>query len=91
MTRKLGFLSLVLVALLTLAAPVGAQGPITPSHTDPAWQAYYWNNTSLSGDPALIRSEANICRNWDISTRVVKITSTSIAGCKRPNVSRRLR
>ena len=68
MTRKLGFLSLVLVALLTLAAPAGAQGPITPQHTDPTWQAYYWNNTSLSGDPALIRAEANINHDWSTNS-----------------------
>ncbi|MBN1247592.1 MAG: hypothetical protein JXC32_08025 [Anaerolineae bacterium] len=64
MYRRIGLLSLALVAVLVLAVPVGAQGPITPQHTDPTWQASYWNNTSLSGDPVLIRAEANIDNDW---------------------------
>jgi hypothetical protein len=64
MNQRIGVLSLVLVAVLVLALPVGAQGPITPQHTDPTWQASYWNNTSLSGDPVLIRAEANIDHDW---------------------------
>ncbi len=64
MYRKMGTLILLLVAVLVLAVPVYAQGPITPQHTDPTWQASYWNNTSLSGNPVLIRAETNIDYDW---------------------------
>jgi hypothetical protein len=48
--------------VLVLASAVYAQGPV-PQHTDPYWQAAYWNNTTLSGTPALTRQEADL--NWD--------------------------
>ncbi|MGC9522622.1 MAG: PA14 domain-containing protein [Anaerolineae bacterium] len=64
MYRRTIVLSLVLVMVLALALPVGAQGPITPQHSDPVWQASYWNNTSLSGSPVVTTTEANIDHDW---------------------------
>lgn len=37
---------------------------ITPQHTDPTWQATYWNNPGLSGPPVLQRPETNLDYNW---------------------------
>ncbi|MFZ0544481.1 MAG: PA14 domain-containing protein, partial [Candidatus Promineifilaceae bacterium] len=40
-----------------------AQGP-SPEHSDPTWQAQYWNNRFLDGAPVFERSEAAIDYNW---------------------------
>jgi hypothetical protein len=64
MSRRIIAFSLVLTALLILQSPLLAQGPITPQHSDPTWRASYWNNTTLSGDPVLVRDEANLDHNW---------------------------
>jgi hypothetical protein len=53
----------VLVVALLLAGPAVAQGP-APQHSDAHWQASYWNNTSLSGNPVLQRSEAAVDYDW---------------------------
>ena len=53
-----------LVILLIQAAPVAAQGPIEPKHTDPGWQAWYWNNPTLSGQPILQRFETHLDHDW---------------------------
>lgn len=47
--------------VLILAGPVWAQGP---DHSDPTWRAAYWNNTTLSGRPALERDEAALDHDW---------------------------
>ncbi|MCB0018913.1 MAG: SH3 domain-containing protein [Anaerolineales bacterium] len=49
-------LSLFLFLLLTLvqAAPAA----------DSAWQASYWNNRTLSGNPVLTRTETNLDHDW---------------------------
>ena len=59
----------LMVALLAalspaLARPVQAAEPVTPAHSDPVWQASYWNNTALSGPPALERVEQAIDHDW---------------------------
>jgi hypothetical protein len=53
-----------LIVLLGLSSTVLAQGPIGPQHSDPAWQAAYWNNMTLSGQPVLQRSEPNLDYYW---------------------------
>jgi len=63
MIRRFSILSILLV-VLTLASPVLAQGPDTPQHSDPAWSATYWNNTTLSGTPALTRQDTDINFVW---------------------------
>lgn len=58
---------LVLVALLASVFATGnaqAQGPVTPRHTDPFWQASYWNNTTLSGTPVLNREDRTLDFDW---------------------------
>jgi hypothetical protein len=40
-----------------------AQGP-GPERSGYNWQASYWNNTTLSGSPVLVRSEANLNHDW---------------------------
>jgi hypothetical protein len=44
-----------------------AQGP-APQHSDPAWQAAYFNNMTLAGSPVLQRTEANIDYNWGVGS-----------------------
>jgi hypothetical protein len=63
MVKRLSVASAFLI-LLGLVAPVTAQGPILPQHSDPAWQAQYWNNQGLSGSPVLERQDANIDFDW---------------------------
>ena len=58
---------LVLVALLASIFATGkaqAQGTVTPRHTDPFWQASYWNNTTLSGTPVLNREDRTLDFDW---------------------------
>ncbi|MGQ9597801.1 MAG: PA14 domain-containing protein [Anaerolineae bacterium] len=64
-----GSLSLIgtVVAILAVVGPAWAQGP-APLHSDPTWQATYWNNTTLSGSPVLERSEANLDYNWGLGS-----------------------
>ncbi len=57
---------LFLTALVLLSAMAGnawAQGG-QPEHSDPTWQAAYWNNMTLSGQPAVQREEASLDHNW---------------------------
>lgn len=56
----------VLPVLVLLVMPVSAlaQGPIMPEHTQATWEAAYWANMSLSGDPVLTREEENLNYNW---------------------------
>ena len=49
---------------LALVRSVQAADPVQPAHSDPAWRAAYWNNTSLSGLPALERTEPAIDHDW---------------------------
>jgi hypothetical protein len=51
------------VAMLALPSTALAQG-IAPQHTDPAWEASYWNNMTLSGLPVLQRSDPNLDFDW---------------------------
>ncbi|MGC9335263.1 MAG: PA14 domain-containing protein [Anaerolineae bacterium] len=53
-----------LIVLLALGTTAAAQGPAIPQHSDPNWQASYWNNSSLSGTPALQREEPSLDYNW---------------------------
>lgn len=62
MTKKIYCLIGLIVGLM-MAATALAQEP-QPQHSDPTWQATYWNNTTLAGAPALQRSEANLDYAW---------------------------
>jgi hypothetical protein len=53
-------------------APVAGAADVTivgsgvtqPPVSSGAWQASYWNNTSLSGSPVLVRNEASVNYDW---------------------------
>jgi hypothetical protein len=64
MMPKRASLLISLVLVLTLASTALAQEPTFPQDSDPAWQAYYWNNKTLSGDPVLERSETDLNHDW---------------------------
>lgn len=53
-----------LLAVILIASPALVQAQIQPQHSDPVWQASYWNNTSLSGPPVLQREETNLNYDW---------------------------
>ncbi len=59
--KKVSLVGLMLLLLVSNTAL--AQGNV-PQHSDPSWSASYWNNTSLSGSPALVRNESNLDYNW---------------------------
>ncbi|MBN1137054.1 MAG: hypothetical protein JXM73_10730 [Anaerolineae bacterium] len=58
----------VLVIVLVGAGSALAQGPIAPQHSDPFWQAAYWNNMTMSGSPAVQRTDANLDFNWGLGS-----------------------
>lgn len=58
-----GLLALLMALAVIVPTPVQAQD-ITPRHTDPAWQAQYWNNPTLSGQPSLVRTDNDINFEW---------------------------
>lgn len=75
-----GLLALA-VLLATLLSPgnAQAQGPVTPRHTDPFWQASYWNNTSLSGTPVLNREDRSLDFDWQWGSPDPLITSDNFS------------
>ncbi|HOT91864.1 MAG TPA: PA14 domain-containing protein [Anaerolineae bacterium] len=62
MLKRISVITLLMLVLM-LAVPVGAQGP-GPQHSDPTWQASYWNNLDLAGTPVLQRAEPDIFYEW---------------------------
>lgn len=74
MLKRLRMVGL-LIALLLGSAPVLAQGPILPQHSDPSWAASYWNNTTLSGTPVLTRQDANINFNWSTGSPAAAVSA----------------
>ena len=65
MSKKIRFL-FGLAFICLLAAPAYAQEPWPPQpqHTDPYWQVSYWNNMTLSGNPSITGTDANLDHNW---------------------------
>ena len=63
MLRKASIRIGLVWVLLLLAGAVYAQGPETQD-SDPQWQAAYWNNISLSGDPAYQTTVNQIDFDW---------------------------
>ena len=55
----------VLYGIWLAAMPItGAQATPEGRGSDPAWQASYWSNPTLAGDPVLTREEPGIAYNW---------------------------
>jgi hypothetical protein len=63
MFKRVLFVIAIVAVLLGPSAAL-AQGPISPNHSDPSWQASYWNNVTLSGSPVLQRDETDLNYNW---------------------------
>jgi hypothetical protein len=57
MFRKLGIcIGIVLTLLLTATASAQQQ-----EHTAPYWDAWFWNNMTLTGEPVLRESHTQLC------------------------------
>ena len=56
----------LLIPLFMFCSAAMAQGGPIVQHTDPYWQATYWNNVTLTGTPAMQRAEPNL--DWDWSS-----------------------
>lgn len=50
--------------LMVLPGTTLAQDGPEPQHNDPFWEAQYWNNTTLSGQPLVTGADAAINFNW---------------------------
>lgn len=59
---KLTVLFLIISLFLFQQTALAQDGP-TVQHTDPVWQVSYWNNKTLTGNPLVQTTEADI--NWD--------------------------
>ncbi|HRJ44127.1 MAG TPA: PA14 domain-containing protein, partial [Caldilineaceae bacterium] len=75
-------LLLVLVALLASVLDVDraqAQGIVTPRHTDPFWQAAYWNNSTMEGTPVLNREERSLDFDWGTGSPDGRVNSDNFS------------
>ncbi|MFK7803486.1 MAG: PA14 domain-containing protein [Anaerolineae bacterium] len=57
MKTKIALFSVFVIASLFL---VGTQ----PAHAVEVWQAKYWNNRTLEGDPVIVRNESGLSHEW---------------------------
>ncbi len=55
---------------------IAAQPPHTSPPSETAWTAHYWNNTSLTGNPVLTRSESAINYDWGTGSPAPGIVNT---------------
>lgn len=69
MAKWLSLLILLLLFpfLLPISPGVRAQD-LSPRHSDPGWQASYWNNMDLIGPPAVQRQENDLNFDWGLSS-----------------------
>jgi hypothetical protein len=61
---RLARLGALVILALILAAPASPASAIAATATDPAWRGQYFANQDLSGNPAVVRSDANLAFNW---------------------------
>lgn len=71
--RSFALLFALLLALMASHSALAQE--ITPQHTDPDWRAEYWNNTTLSGTPVLVRQEGNLDHNWGSGSPAAAVNS----------------
>lgn len=64
MLRRLSSLMIIGLVMAAIVLPITAEDIVEPQHSDPVWQARYWNNTQLSGTPVLQRTEVSIDHDW---------------------------
>ena len=60
--------------VLLLASAAYAQGP-GPKHSDPNWQALYWNNMALSGEPIVQETSKTLHFDWGYGSPHASINS----------------
>jgi hypothetical protein len=68
-------LLIALLALLLTSDTAAAQTPVSPAHSDPNWEAAYWDNTDLSGSPVLVPVEPALEHNWDTGSPDPRVPS----------------
>ena len=68
------FMGMVALGLLLLT---WGRMPAAVQAADSAWQAKYWNNTNLTGDPVLERTESELNHDWGRGSPADGIVNTS--------------
>lgn len=58
----------LLALLFGAAASQAFAQDITPRHTDPTWQAQFWNNTTLNGQPVVVRADNALDFDWGFNS-----------------------
>lgn len=58
----------LLFSFLLPATPIVLAQDVGPRHTDPGWQAFYWNNPDLSGAPVVQRFDNDLNFDWGLSS-----------------------
>lgn len=68
-------IAIILTLVMVWLVPAGmaqaqnpVPGPLRLNDSDPFWRAWYYNNTTLSGNPVLYREEANITYDWGVGS-----------------------
>jgi uncharacterized protein YraI len=59
---KLMIIALILLPMMALSSAA------SPLYASSGWEAKYWNNLSLSGDPVLVRQESDLNHVWSHGT-----------------------
>ena len=68
-----------LILALVLTGVALAQGPTPPQGSYPTWQAFYYNNKTLSGSPVLLRNESDINYDWGSSSPDPSVNADSFS------------
>lgn len=58
----------LLLAIVLPSSPVVLAQDIAPQHSEPGWQAFYWNNVDLAGAPVIQRVEGDLNFDWGLSS-----------------------
>jgi len=72
-------LLLFLFSFIFPAAPAAMAQDVTPRHSDPSWQAFYWNNTDLTGAPVVQRLERDLNFDWGFGSPDYTISSDNFS------------
>ncbi len=64
----------LLLSLMLPSGPAALAQDIRPRHTDPAWQAAYWNNPDLAGAPVVQRLDNALNFDWGLGSPERAIT-----------------
>lgn len=82
MFKKLRFLVSSFTLVFLLLSTAHAQEPTPPQsrHTAAFWDASYWNNTSLSGEPAVQTDETDLDWDWGTGSPHANINTDRFSG-----------